>query len=135
MMAKLGLSDVMGDPGDDDTPASVDYRLAREATLFAWRSGELSESQICDAQRELRRNAHHCGEPVDAPCPVCAAESLVDVTYVFGPRLPAHGRCVSHPAELGRLARRRGRFTAYVVEVCVACGWNHLSRSQVLGTA
>ncbi|MEZ5166145.1 MAG: hypothetical protein R2695_06530 [Acidimicrobiales bacterium] len=33
---------------------------------------------------------------------ICEAEALVEVTYVFGPRLPKHGRCVTSDKELRR---------------------------------
>jgi len=46
--------------------------------------------------------------------------------------LPSGGRCITNLAEMTRLARREADYTAYVVEVCVDCGWNHLMRSYVL---
>lgn len=111
----------------------IDYRLAREATLQAWRSGDLSESQVCDAQRELRRNAEFCGDETGRPCPICAPGRLVEVTYVFGPRLPKHGRCVTSDKEMARIDAREAAYQGYVVEVCLDCGWNHLTRSRALG--
>ena len=75
--------------------AGIDYRLAREATLQAWREGDLATEQVCDAQRELRRNAEFCGIELGSPCPICVRDHLVEVTYLFGPRLPKHGRCVT----------------------------------------
>lgn len=114
-------------------PAEVDYRLAREATLQAWRSGELALHEVCDAQRELRRNAEFCGSPIAKPCPICAAEKLVEVTYAFGSRLPKSGRCVTTSKELTRLRQRVTMSTGYVVEVCTVCGWNHLLRRFALG--
>lgn len=69
---------------------------------------------------------------ISDPCPVCAAASLRNVTYVFGARLPSGGRCITNLAEVKRLAKRRAEYTAYVVEVCIDCGWNHLIRSYVL---
>lgn len=113
---------------------AIDYRLARQSVLSAYRSGAMTQEQVCDAQPELRRNAVHCGEPVDPPCPICE-QQLHHVTYVFGPRLPQHGRCISVASELERLARRRATYTGYVVEVCADCGWNHLVRSYLLGDA
>ena len=113
--------------------AGIDYRLAREATLSAWRDGDLSTAQVCDAQRELRRNAEFCGVEVGTPCPVCEATDLVEVTYVFGPRLPKHGRCVTSDKEMARIDARKSASQGYVVEVCTACGWNHLTRSRALG--
>jgi hypothetical protein len=47
--------------------------------------------------------------------------------------LPAHGRCISAPGELAKLDARRADMTGYVVEVCAACGWNHLVRLTLLG--
>ncbi len=113
--------------------AGVDYRLAREATLQAWRGGELATEQVCDAQRELRRNAEFCGIDAGAPCPVCERDRLVEVTYVFGPRLPRHGRCVTSDKEMARIDARKSVSQGYVVEVCTECGWNHLTRSRSLG--
>lgn len=115
------------------TSAGVDYRLAREATLQAWRGGELSREQVCDAQRELQRNAEFCGSETSRPCPVCERADLVEVTYVFGPWLPKHGRCVTTAKEMARLAERKSASQGYVVEVCNECGWNHLTRSRAIG--
>lgn len=125
---KLGLSEAIGGGG-----GGIDYRLAREATLQAWRSGDLSAEQVCDAQRELRRNAEFCGSPTSRSCPVCELSLLVEVTYVFGPRLPRHGRCVTSDRELTRIDARKASYQGYVVEVCTECGWNHLTRSRALG--
>ncbi len=113
--------------------AGVDYRLAREATLQAWREGHLSREQVCDAQRELQRNAEFCGTSTERECPVCEGADLVEVTYVFGPWLPKHGRCVTSDRELARLAARKSASQGYVVEVCVACRWNHLTQSRQIG--
>ena len=57
------------------------------------------------------------------------------VTYVFGPRLPASGRCITKKDELRKLAKRPGEFAGYVVEVCPDCSWNHLARTFVLSPA
>ncbi len=113
-------------------PGEIDYRLERQRILAAYRSGAQTTLQVCDAQDELVRNAAHCGAPVSEPCPVCDGSPLVHVTYVFGARLPSSGRCMTSVAEMQRLARRRAPYTAYVVEVCTACRWNHLVRSFLL---
>ena len=123
----MGLAQALG--GD----AGIDYRLMRETTLAAWRSGRVGVSELCDAQPELRRNAEFCGRPLESPCPVCGSDGLVEVTYVFGPRLPAHGRCVTSDKEMSRLNARRQHLRGYVVEVCTDCGWNHLTQSRSLG--
>lgn len=125
---KLGLQEA-----GLSTAAGVDYRLAREATLHAWREGELSREQICDGQRELQRNAEFCGTPTGRLCPVCEGDGLVEVTYVFGPWLPSHGRCVTSDKELVRLAARKAGSQGYVVEVCIDCQWNHLTASRSMG--
>jgi len=102
---KYGLSDaVMA----RHRPGQIDYRLARQTVLHAFKAGSVSRLQICDAQSELTRNATYCGVDIDDPCPVCEATALRNVTYVFGPRLPSGGRCITNLAEMARLARRVG---------------------------
>ena len=114
-------------------PAAVDYRLARAATLRSWKKGQIGRDEVCDAQRELRRNAEFCGQPTGRVCPVCDREGVVEVTYVFGSRLPKHGRCITTRAEIQRLQQRVNPVTGYVVEVCTGCAWNHLVRQFTLG--
>lgn len=109
---------------------SIDYRLARERVIQAYLSGEATRSEVCDAQDELMRNARECGASLDAPCPICHDVDVVQVTYIFGPRLPAAGRCMVTKADYERIRRRKGDFTAYDVEVCPACKWNHLLRTN-----
>ncbi|WP_208029345.1 DUF5318 family protein [Rhabdothermincola sediminis] len=121
--------------GPSGTPGEVDYRLARQAVLAEFHRGRLARHEICDAHPELVRAARECSEPSGERCPVCAGADVVLVTYVFGPRLPAHGRCVTSRAELRSLAERRGDFACYVVEVCPECSWNHLARTFVLNPA
>ncbi|HJM32823.1 MAG: DUF5318 family protein [Acidimicrobiales bacterium] len=117
----------------DTRTADVDYRLARQCALEAFRNGTLARDLVCDAQPMLRRNAHHCGERTGEMCPICDDHELARVVYVFGPRLPSHGRCLSVPGELARYDARPGTFAAYTVEVCVACAWNHLVRISSIG--
>lgn len=130
---KPSLFGVHAAQGERLDAAEVDYRLAREATLEAWRSGELALHEVCDAQRELHRNAEFCGTPTGRSCPVCDQDRLVEVTYAFGSRLPKHGRCVTTSKELHRLRQRVSVSTGYVVEVCTRCGWNHLMKRFALG--
>ena len=110
-------------------PAQVDYRLARRHLVSELKRGRLSRLEVCDAHPELLRAARHAGRPSAEDCPVCESEELVLVSYAFGPRLPAHGRCVASGEELAKLARRGAQLTCYVVEVCLACSWNHLTRA------
>ncbi|MCY4256717.1 MAG: DUF5318 family protein [bacterium] len=119
--------------GVQPEPASVvDYHLVRAHALHRLRSGACSEGDLCDAHPELLRAGREVGMALGEPCPVCGGSKLALVAYVFGPRLPAHGRCISYATEKAKLARRKGRFTCYEVEVCSGCGWNHLLRSYVL---
>lgn len=114
--------------------ALIDYRLARRNLITAFRKGRLSRVEVCDAHPELIRAAVHLGTEVDEMCPICADDNLVLVKYVFGPRLPKHGRCVADNAELAKLAARRDDLVCYLVEVCRQCHWNHLARSFALGS-
>jgi hypothetical protein len=66
-------------------------------------------------------------------CPICQKEKLRLVTYVFGSRLPSHGRCVSTAKEMAALNQRAEDLTAYVVEACIACKWHHLLRILPVG--
>ena len=127
-----GVGDGRGARG---VPGEIDYRLARRAVISQFRRGRLARHEVCDAHPELRRAARECSEATDERCPICREADLVLVSYVFGPRLPAHGRCITSRAELRRFARRSGEFACYVVEVCPACAWNHLARSFVLNHA
>lgn len=106
--------------------AQIDHRLARKALINEYRRGRLAQDQVCDAHPELIRAATNVGTTLDAVCPICEEEQLRLVTYVFGSRLPAHGRCVSTAREMTALNRRRDELTAYVVEACIACRWHHL---------
>ncbi len=114
-------------------PGQIDYRLIRKHTVDEFRRGRLSRIDVCDAQPELLRAARNCGRTSEQLCPICDENQLVLVSFVFGPRLPAHGRCVTSAKELDRLGRRVDELACYVVEVCPSCAWNHLLRSFSLG--
>ena len=113
--------------------ADVEYRLARQTVIDYWKNGEIERENLCDAQPMLKRNAIHCGVLIGESCPICESGEIYYVTYVFGPRLPAHGRCISTKGELQRLNDRKTQLSAYVIEVCPDCGWNHLVRIAPLG--
>jgi hypothetical protein len=117
----------------DSAPGQIDYRLVRKHTVDEFKRGRLSRIDVCDAQPELMRAARNCGRTSQQICPICDEEPLQLVSFAFGPRLPAHGRCITSAKELDRLGRRAGQLACYVVEVCVACSWNHLLRSFPLG--
>ena len=113
--------------------AVVDYRLTRQSVVQQYRKGRLSRLDVCDAHPELRRAALMASQPTNEPCPICEDEPVVLVTYAFGPRLPAGGRCVTTAREMAKLARGRAQISCYVVEVCPACAWNHLTRAFQVG--
>jgi hypothetical protein len=111
----------------------VDHRLARMALINEFRRGRLRRDQVCDAHPELIRAAANVGTLTSVRCPICADADLRLVTYVFGPRLPAHGKVVTTAAEAAQLDRRPDELAAYVVEACVECRWHHLRRVVPMG--
>lgn len=113
-------------------PGEIDYRLARHRLLSELRKGRVARHDVCDAHPELIRAARNVGEATGQRCPVCEQADVVLVTYVFGPRLPAQGRCVTSKAELNRLRRGAAELACYVVEVCPGCSWNHLARTYLV---
>src|SRR3954468_18612986 len=82
--------------------AVVDHRLERLALINEYRRGRLRREQLCDAHPELIRAARNVGTPSRVLCPICAETNLTLVTYVFGARLPAHGRCVTNKKDLAQ---------------------------------
>ena len=122
-----------GGAAGDDRPAPIDYRLARNALVAEFKRGRLGRPDVCDAHPELIRAAREVGRPTAEPCPICEAAQLVLVSYAFGAKLPAHGRCLTSARETTALARRAAPSACYVVEVCPECSWNHLARTFTLG--
>lgn len=112
----------------------IDFALARRAVLTGLAAGRSFRADVCDADPYLLRAARHHGEPTDTACPVCHhAEPLTRVTYVFGDGLgEASGRACAQ-RDFAALAAAYGELTAYVVEVCRHCSWNHLVSSAVYG--
>lgn len=115
----------------------IDYRLARQHLISEHKKGRLAQHEVCDAHPELVRAAREVGQPTSEDCPICQDHTLVLVSYVFGPRLPAFGRCITTAKELKAFTKRskEGDFACYVVEVCPACHWNHLARTFLLNPA
>ena len=111
----------------------VDHRLARRMLINQVKLGRLGQEQVCDAHPELIRAARNVGTQTSTRCPICEQSDLKLVTYVFGARLPAHGRCVSTAKEMRQLGARSDELTAYVVEACVECCWHHLLRVLPVG--
>jgi Family of unknown function (DUF5318) len=119
--------------GAGERRGTVDHGFARRILINEYKRGRLSRDQVCDAHPELIRAATNVGSPVDQSCPICDEFELRLVTYVFGARLPAHGKCVSTAKEMAMLNRRRDELAAYVVEACVGCHWHHLRKVLPLG--
>jgi hypothetical protein len=115
--------------------AVVDYSLARRATLTGLSTGRVARREVCDAQAYLIRAARYHGQARDDACPLCGANSLGQVFFTYGDcfRGDTNGRA-RRARELLALADEVTEFTAYLVEVCSDCRWNHLLASFVLGT-
>ena len=113
--------------------AVVDHRLARLVLIKEYKKGRVRRDQICDAHPELLRAAKNVGSTTEVDCPICEESKLILVTYVFGARLPAHGRCIASKADLAQFHQRTDDLSAYVVEACVSCKWHHLLRVLPVG--
>ncbi len=119
-------------PTGDAAPHVVDYRMARRQLVDSVTRGEVAAGEVCDAQSELRRVAHHHGAPLPEPCPLCQSDELVEVSFAFGTGLPKSGRTISSAGDLARLRARKRPSTLYRVEVCRSCWWNFLRESTEL---
>lgn len=126
----------------------TDYRMAKRALVRKVSRGSVAIRDVCDAHPELLRAARNVGAVTDRACPICTladdraavprdpADSLRLVTYVYGDDLKRKsGQVVWSRRELDGLAAAHRSFTAYVVEACLVCGWNHLVESYLLGRA
>ena len=112
----------------------TDYTLARRAVLRDLQRGAVTRLEVCDAHPELLRAGRNVGAPAPFDCPVCGEPSVRFVSYVYGDKLgAANGRCISSVGELEKLGARHDEFACYVVEVCLDCRWNHLSRRELHG--
>lgn len=119
--------------GASGPSGTIDFRLVRRHLVAEYRRGRLSRLDVCDAHPDLIRAAENLGHPTPDTCPICEERELVHVSYVFGGRLPASGRCISDMKELNKLSRQYDELACYVVEVCPNCRWNHLARTFRLG--
>jgi hypothetical protein len=116
-----------------DVTAAVEYRLVRNGLVKEVERGKLQKIDVCDAHPELLRAARNVGRRTEDPCPICADSTLVTVTFVFGAKLPAGGRCPGTAAELKALCRRPEPVLCYEVEVCPDCAWHHLMKKYPAG--
>jgi hypothetical protein len=122
-----------GEPRAGGIPTSpdggqVEYRLARNSVIREFHKGRLSRLDVCDAHPELLRAGRNLGRPTGDECPICEQHELVEVTFVFGAKLPPGGICVTSQKELRSYWRREDPVVCYAIEVCVDCSWNHLIR-------
>jgi hypothetical protein len=126
----------------------TDYRMAKRALVRMVTRGAVPITDVCDAHPELLRAARNVGTATARTCPICRladdradvpiddADTLRLVTYIFGDDLKRKsGVVVWTRSELDELAAEYHSFTAYVVECCLVCGWNHLVESYLLGRA
>lgn len=104
--------------------------MARRAALRELHDGLRGRDDVCDAHPELVRAGANLGDPADDPCPVCDAEALRYVTYVFYRKSAKSqgGRVVARD-QLDAHLDRHGAMTVYTVEVCTGCRWHHLLES------
>jgi hypothetical protein len=116
-----------------DISAGVEYRLVRNGVIRDVARGRTMKIDVCDAHPELLRAARNVGRPTKELCPICDECRLVKVTFVFGAKLPAGGRCPGTAAELKELCRRPEPVLCYEVEVCPECAWHHLMRKYPAG--
>jgi Family of unknown function (DUF5318) len=111
----------------------VDYSLQRRALLREVYSGRVGTYEVCDASPYLKNAARFHGEPTEVRCPVCRRENLTNVHYIYGDELKQAAGQARRQAELPVLAMTLREFQVYVVEVCLACDWNHLIEQYLLG--
>jgi hypothetical protein len=112
----------------------TDYRLQRRALLREVAEGTRPVGDVRDAHPDLVRAGQHIGSEVREDCPLCDAQALRHVSYVFegkGRQRTPGGRAVPRES-LARQAERHGDLTVYTVEVCLGCHWHHLLESYQL---
>lgn len=121
---------MQGSRSQASSGSHVDYSLARRSVLLAFRAGQVSRLELCDAHPDLLRAARSMGEQTDAICPLCDTGRLVLVSYAFSDEFPKRENGAVWPrGDLTGLLKFR-EVRLYTVEVCANCAWNHL-RSQV----
>ena len=113
----------------------IDYALQRRRTLEGLKAPgrRLARLEACDADPMLLRAAKHHGEQAKGSCPVCDKPDMVLLHYVFGEQLGQYSGRIKRTPELEEMAHEYGEFKVVVVEVCLACSWNHMILSFLLG--
>jgi hypothetical protein len=113
--------------------AYVDFALKKRATIASIYRGLNTTSDACDADPYLRRAAKHHGELTNRDCPMCHKDKVHELQYTFGDQLGQYSGRIKTNQELEEMQSEYGEFRVYVVEVCLGCGWNHLTASYLLG--
>lgn len=132
---------------DVATTGRIDYRMAKRALVRQVARGVIAVQDVIDAHPELMRAASNIGAETSRTCPICrladgradipidGENTLREVTYVYGSSLRQRsGRVLWNAEELRDFASRYASFTAYTVECCLVCGWNHLVTAELFGT-
>lgn len=113
----------------------IDYTFQRRAVLNELAAGRRTRDEVCDAQAYLKQAAAFHGDPTDRDCPVCERSKVDLVHYVFGDRWKVGSGQAKTARQVAEMAPITSEFSVYVVEVCRACGWNHLLESFTTGIA
>ena len=113
--------------------AYVDFTLRKRATIAAIYRGLNTTSYACDAHPYLRMAAKHHGLLTQRDCPMCRRDKVYELQYTFGDQLGQYSGRIKSDSELDEMQSEFGEFRVYVVEVCLGCGWNHLTASFLLG--
>ena len=113
--------------------AYVDFTLRKRATIAAIYRGLNTTSDACDAHPYLRLAANHHGFLTQRDCPMCRRDKVHELQYTFGDQLGQYSGRIKNDLELDEMQSEFGEFRVYVVEVCLGCGWNHLTSSFLLG--
>ena len=64
---------------------------------------------------------------------MCHKDKVHELQYTFGDQLGQYSGRIKTDEELTEMQSEYGEFRVYIVEVCLGCGWNHLTASYLLG--
>lgn len=106
----------------------VSHEWERRTTLRAYRDGRVSREELCDADFLLKAAGRHHGTDASRPCPICEASDpgLREVLWVYGENLGRRSGSARSTEEIDDFVAEVGSITVHKVEVCGACGWNHI---------
>lgn len=123
----------------------VSHRWSRAMMLRQLEAGHLRRDEICDADFLLITAAAYHGQRQDRNCPVCGAEELYEVRWIYGDTLGNRSGTARKEEEIARIvaemqtqhvpAGKDGQVMVHLVEVCRRCRWNHLLTAAVADNA